>query len=198
MRVSVRELNDVCRRHDEALVAWYSRVPDAMPDGGDLRALLLAQHYCNFRLWALEDEARRTSVDDAVIADVKRSIDVWNQKRNDLIERIDEQVLAGLPPPDLAVAEQHSETVGQMIDRLSILSLKIWHMTGYASDGDNPALAAECAGKVAILREQRQDLERCLGRLLDACAAGKRFFKLYRQFKAYNDPRLNPVLAQQR
>jgi hypothetical protein len=198
MRASVRDLNDVCRRHDEALVVWYSQMPAGMPAGDDLGALVLAQHYCNFILWALEDEARRTNVDDSVIADVKRSIDGWNQKRNDLIERIDEKVLAGLPPPDLAAAEQHSETAGQMIDRLSILSLKIWHMSAYASDGKAPALAAECARKLEILREQRQDLARCLGRLLDACVAGRRFFKLYRQFKAYNDPRLNPVLARRR
>jgi hypothetical protein len=198
MRASVRELIDVCRRQDEALASWYSRLPEVMPEGDDLRVLVLAQHYCNFRLWSLEDEARRTNVDDAIIANVKRSIDAWNQKRNDLVERIDECVLAGLPVPDLASAEQHSETVGQMIDRLSILSLKIWHMSACASDSHVPALAAECAGKVAILKEQRQDLDRCLQRLLDACAAGKRFFKLYRQFKAYNDPRLNPALAQRR
>jgi hypothetical protein len=198
MRARVRDLNDVCRRQDEALVEWYSRRPDGIPGGDDIRALVLAQHYCNFILWALEDEARRTNVDDSVIADVKRSIDGWNQKRNDLIEQIDEKVLADLPVPDLAVAEQHSETAGQMIDRLSILSLKIWHMSAYASDGNAPALAAECAGKLEILQQQRQDLARCLGRLLEACAAGKRFFKLYRQFKAYNDPRLNPALAQRR
>jgi hypothetical protein len=198
MKASVCDLNDVCRRHDEALVAWYSQMPDGMPSGDDLGSLVLAQHYCNFSLWALEDEARRTNVNDSVIADVKRSIDRWNQRRNDLIERIDEKVLAGLPPPDSAVAEQHSETAGQMIDRLSILSLKIWHMSAYASDGNAPALATECSGKLEILKEQRQDLTRCLGRLLDACAAGRRFFKLYRQFKAYNDPRLNPALAQRR
>jgi hypothetical protein len=167
-----------------------------MPAGDDLGALVLAQHYCNFTLWALEDEARRRDVGDSVIAGVKRSIDGWNQKRNDMMERIDEALLAALPAPDPAVAEQHSETVGQMIDRLSILSLKIWHMTAYASDGSAPALAVECAGKLVILKEQRRDLARCLDRLLAECTAGKRFFKLYRQFKAYNDPRLNPVLAQ--
>jgi len=191
-------LDEMCERHDDALAEWYDRQPDGMPTGEDLPLLVLAQHYCNFMLWGLEDEARRRDVTDSVIAEVKRSIDGWNQARNDLVERVDEKILADLPRADPLVAEQHSETVGQMIDRLSILSLKIWHMTIHASQRDAPELATECATKLEVLREQRSDLVQCLGRLLEDCRAGKRFFKVYRQLKAYNDPRLNPALASRR
>jgi len=189
------ELRDLGRTHDAALGEWYGREPHGVPPAGDLRSLILAQHYCNFMLWGLEDEARRTDVADSVIAGIKRSIDGWNQARNDLIERIDEEILDRVPVADAADAEQHSETPGQMIDRMSILALKIWHMGGNVSRADDPALAVECAGKLEVLREQRQDLQDCLERLLVACAEGRRFFKLYRQFKSYNDPRLNPALA---
>ena len=145
-------MDNACERHDGALEDWYGQKPEDMPPPGeDLQSLVVAQHYCNFMLWGLEDEARRTDVDDSVIAGIKRSIDRWNQARNDLIEQIDQRVLSELPPVESAVAEQHSETAGQMIDRLSILSLKIWHMKINSARRDAPGLAAECAAKLGIL-----------------------------------------------
>jgi len=183
---------------DRALVEWYRASPASVDAGADLGSQVLAQHFCNFNLWNLEDEARRTDVDDGVIAGIKRAIDRWNQRRNDLIERIDEALLAELARVDVSCAEQHSETAGQMVDRLSILALKIWHMRALAQRRDDPALAAECAAKLAVLEVQRADLAGCLRRLLDDFRAGRRYFKIYRQFKAYNDPRLNPVLARGR
>jgi hypothetical protein len=188
-------LTDVCRWHDQALERWYAERPDDVPPGDDLASLVLAQHFCNVNLWDLEDEARRRDTPDGYIAETKRAIDGWNQRRNDLIERVDQALLAILGNIDLAQAEQHSETAGQIIDRLSILSLKIMHMSRHAARSDDRPLAAEAAAKVAVLRVQREDLDRCLQQLLADCASGRRFFKLYRQFKAYNDPRLNPALA---
>ncbi len=185
---------DFRQLHDQTLTVWYGGAAGDSDAGTDLASLVRAQHYCNFTLWNLEDEARRLDVEDAVIASTKRSIDRWNQRRNDLIEQIDAALLAQLPTA-ASGAEQHSETAGQMIDRLSILALKLYHMRRHAARRDAPALAAECAAKLAVLTTQRDDLASCLRRLLDACWAGRRFFKIYRQFKSYNDPRLNPALA---
>jgi hypothetical protein len=95
---------------------------------------------------------------------------------------------------DLSESEQHSETAGMMIDRLSILALKIWHMGRNAERAEDDQLRQECRAKAAILAAQRADLALCLNRLLEQFAAGKRHFKSYRQFKQYNDPRLNPAL----
>jgi hypothetical protein len=189
---------DFSRLHDEALADWYAGTAAEPPEAADIAGLVRAQHFCNFTLWGLEDEARRRDVDDTVIAGIKRSIDARNQNRNDLIERIDEAVLAVLPPADPGHGEQHSETAGQMIDRLSILSLKIWHMGVNARRTDDRSLAAQCAAKLEVLKAQRLDLAACLRRLLEDCRKGRRFFKLYRQFKQYNDPLLNPALRRAR
>jgi len=180
--------------HDQALGSWYASA-DARPVVGALGELLLAQHRCNYDLWGLEDDARRRDVADSVIAATKRAIDARNQDRNDLIERLDDAILRAYGNVDTATAELHSETAGQMIDRLSILALKIRNMRKLADDRSDPVLARECAAKVAVLEEQRCDLAVCLRHLLDDFARGARYFKSYRQFKAYNDPRLNPALS---
>lgn len=185
---------DIRDLHDRALARWFVEPPDDVAADDDLASLVRAQHFCNFRQWVLEDEARRTDVSDATIATIKRDIDRSNQRRNDLIERIDDHLLEHLARVDVSRAELNSETAGQIIDRLSILSLKIRHMAELASDPRDQGLAAECAGKLAILKQQRDDLSGCLDRLLEDFRAGRRFFKSYRQFKTYNDPRLNPAL----
>ncbi len=199
----------IAHLHDACLADWYGdptrrgvQLPAALPElqPEDIAAaeqVVVEQHFCNFSLWNYEDEARRTDVGDAYIAAVKRAIDAWNQRRNNLIERLDELLLAEFDPPRSG-AEQHSETVGMIVDRLSILSLKIWHMAIHASRRETPAVAAECAAKLEVLREQRSDLVSCLERLLREVRAGRRYFKVYRQFKAYNDPRLNPALMGRR
>ena len=109
-------------------------------------ALALAQHRANFDLWHEEDKARDPAATDAEIAAVKHAIDGLNQRRNDLVEKIDELLLtlAGEQNPD---APLHSETPGLMIDRLSILALKIYHTRrrGAPGDGDRGAPAEECS-----------------------------------------------------
>ena len=153
-------------------------------------------HRCNCLLWEEEDLARRRNVPDAEIAGNKRAIDRHNQQRNDAIERIDEQLLSVLSEiktkPD---AKLNSETPGAMIDRLSILSLKVHHMRlqTLRTDVDRAHVQA-CEAKLVRLDEQRQDLAGCLDRLLAEVACGEARFKIYRQFKMYNDPALNPAL----
>ena len=188
-------ISGIADLHDGFLAQWYAAKPEAEPEpGADLHTIVVAQHFCNFSLWNLEDEARRTDVDNDYIADTKRAIDRRNQLRNDRIEKVDEFLLGQVLVPASSSAVQHSETAGMIVDRLSILSLKVHHMGINAARTDDAALAAECAGKLEVLSQQRRDLAGCLAVLLADCEAGKRFFKVYRQFKAYNDERLNPAL----
>jgi len=153
-------------------------------------------HRHNRLLWDEEDLARRRNVADAEIARNKRAIDGYNQKRNDAIERIDEQLLESFSKakrkPDSRLS---SETAGAMVDRLSILSLKIHHMRLQTERKDvDRAHIDACLAKLARLNEQRTDLAACLDRLLAECARGESHFKVYRQFKMYNDPALNPAI----
>lgn len=155
-----------------------------------------ANHRCNSLLWNEEDKARRTDVDAADIAASKRLIDQYNQKRNDAIEAIDEQILSELDAcPRTEQARLNSETAGSMIDRLSILCLKIWHMREQTRRVDAGAQhIAACEAKLQRLLQQREDLGSCFDALLADARAGHAYFKVYRQFKMYNDPTLNPYL----
>lgn len=170
----------------------------ATPGDATLADLVEAAHFANFTIWGLEDEARRRDVGDARIAAVKRAIDPWNQRRNDLMEAIDTALLAHWANVDVESAELHSETAGMIIDRLSILALKIRNMERVvrsAAAGGDGALEAECRERASVLTAQRDDLAGCLARLLEDFAAGRRRFKSYRQLKSYNDERLNPALG---
>ncbi len=157
-------------------------------------SLILAQHAANFDLWHREDAARDPLAGDAVIAAVKRNIDKLNQRRNDLAERVDIALLDAAPAQNVA-APLHSETPGMMIDRLSILSLKVFHTAEEAHRrGADSAHHIRNQDRLVILEEQRTDLAACLDALWHDVTSGLRRFKLYRQMKMYNDPALNPVL----
>ncbi|HXJ09121.1 MAG TPA: DUF4254 domain-containing protein [Burkholderiales bacterium] len=159
-------------------------------------AAIEANHWHNGSLWEQEDLARRRNVPDSDIASNKRAIDAHNQKRNDAIEKIDEALLAVLDDiTRMRKARQHSETAGAMIDRLSILSLKIKAMRAQTERGDvDQAHLEACTSKLNLLLQQRSDLAACLDRLLAEASRGETFFKVYRQFKMYNDPKLNPAV----
>jgi hypothetical protein len=153
-------------------------------------------HRWNCSLWDEEDLARRRNVADAEIAGNKRAIDRYNQKRNDAIERIDEHLLSALAGTKRqAGARLNSETAGSMCDRLSIVSLKIHHMRlqTLRTDVDREHIET-CQAKLVRLLEQRDDLAACLERLLAESGRGEAYFKIYRQFKMYNDPNLNPAI----
>jgi hypothetical protein len=159
-----------------------------------LKDAIEANHQHNGLLWAQEDLARRKLAPDSEIAGNKRAIDLHNQKRNDAIERMDEELLKGLPQP-ASGARLNSETAGAMIDRLSILSLKIHNMRLQTQRTDVDAAHIEaCQRRLQRLVEQRKDLAACLDRLLEEAQRGESYFKVYRQFKMYNDPKLNPAV----
>jgi hypothetical protein len=174
---------------------WHQVQPEPVRDES-LEALIEAQHAANFALWHAEDEARQPSADDASVAAVKREIDRMNQVRNDTAERIDACLLASLRQASLGErGDQHSETPGMMMDRLSILSLKLFHTQEELDRAAAPPGHRERnAERLATLQEQRNDLAGCLDRVWMQVCAGERYFKQYRQLKMYNDPELNPVL----
>ena len=180
--------------HDARVAAGGATAGASLPD--EPWRSIAANHRCNHLLWDEEDRARRTDVPDASIAANKRAIDRYNQQRNDAIERIDEALLARLAGVTPAADAWHnSETAGAMIDRLSILSLKIHHMRLQTLREDASAEhVAACREKLARLAMQREDLARCLDTLLARAAEGRAFWRVYRQFKMYNDPALNPYL----
>lgn len=155
------------------------------------------QHLANFELWHEEDKARAPGASDHDIAEVKHSIDRINQRRNDLAEACDEMLMRwlkdrGLPAP---AAELHSETPGLIIDRLSILSLKLFHTHEEMVRADAPPGHADRnRERFDILSIQQADLVSSLDRLWQQVLAGERRIKLYRQMKMYNDPTLNPVV----
>ncbi len=184
--------------HDRLVDLWHRRPEeDGAPAGGEWLALVARQHRANFDLWHLEDEARAPGATDAELAAVKRRVDTTNQLRNDLAEEIDRALLAwlderGLPNCD---APLNSESPGLMIDRQSILALKIWHTRDeIGRAGSAPGHAERNRERLGLLEEQRADLAHCLDRLWRETLAGARRFKLYRQMKMYNDPSLNPAI----
>lgn len=193
---------ELLARHDALVRAWHddpdaaaalAETPSGLADGA-LAQAIGREHLVNIRLWHEEDEARRRDVPDRAIADSKRRIDRLNQQRNDLIEKIDEALAGGLPYADPS-APLHSETPGAIVDRLSILALKAYHMEeeSVRPDADEDHRRT-CGRRLAVLREQRSDLSACLEELLDDLAQGRRRFRVYRQFKMYNDPATNPAL----
>lgn len=151
-------------------------------------------HRWNFLLWQQEDQARRDDLGPEHVRRAKRAIDSYNQRRNDCVERLDQALLEALPAAT-EDAPAHSETPGMMLDRLSILALKVFYMGEQVERaGASEAHRARCRSKLEVLHRQRGDLLDCLVALLDAVAVGQRRFRVYFQFKMYNDPELNPLL----
>ena len=187
---AVTEFHDACHK----VAGWARNAPPRNAPG--LWHFVELNHRCNCLLWDEEDLARRTQVADAEIAANKRAIDRTNQKRNDAIEKMDEALLEGFAGVECRPgARLNSETAGSMIDRLSILSLKIHHMRLQTERRDvDSAHRENCGARLARFDGQRADLAGCLDRLLADVRNGDAWFKVYRQFKMYNDPALNPAL----
>lgn len=185
------------------VAAWHENEPrDEPPASGEataqaLRGLIRAEHLVNFRLWHVEDEARRTDVGPEVIAGCKRRIDGLNQRRNDLIEQVDMCVAALIKDvlPSHAADLRNTETLGSALDRLSIMALKIYHMREQAQRAEaGEDHVRQCAEKARVLDAQRNDLLKSALWLVDEFQRGEKTPGVNYQFKMYNDPALNPLL----
>ena len=201
-----RDLAAALAAQIKAVANWHEIEPDAVATTGftspaeQMEKLVLAQHFMNFSLWHTEDVARRKDVDASVIANCKYRIDVMNQKRNDAFEAVDACLVARLeqfiPPLQEGENPRHNtESLGMAVDRMSILALKIFHMAEQAARSDvDESHRRTCLGKLAVLEEQRNDLEQAIFDLIADFCSGVKRPKAYYQFKMYNDPMLNPQL----
>ena len=164
----------------------------------------IACHQCalNYRLWHQEDIARSPHAADTELAQVKRRIDKLNQQRNDHIELMDDWIAVSLERLGLVAAEDaplNTETPGSVIDRLAILALRLYHLEEQIQRADvDVAHRESVTAKRTVCLEQRADLATSLKQLLRDIAQGSKRHKIYRQFKMYNDPALNPYMYQTR
>jgi len=146
--------------------------------------------------WHLEDIIRKPDIDPKEALALKRRIDKSNQDRTDLVERIDGYFWRKYKDVKvLPEAVINTESPAWAIDRLSILILKIWHMRSEVERKDaTPEHKAQCQKKLDILLEQKDDLSSAIDQLLKDIESGRRYMKMYKQMKMYNDPSLNPSL----
>lgn len=161
-----------------------------------IEGMLFRKNWIDAVQWHMEDIIRDPEIDPAAALILKRRIDKSNQDRTDLVEKLDTyfmEMYKDVTP--LAEATINTETPAWAIDRLSILALKIYHMDVEVNRNDaSPEHIERCRSKLRTLLIQREDLTKAIQQLLDDIAAGKKYMKLYRQMKMYNDPATNPVL----
>jgi len=192
----MNDVQEITKLHRDMIVRWHAQEVDNPYDG--LLGVICKQCSFNFLLWHEEDIARSRDVTDQRIAEVKRAIDGYNQQRNDWIEKVDDCLTAMLAEQGVETndaAPLNTETPGSVIDRLSILALRIYHLQEQTERADiAPDLLASVEKKLAIANVQLADLSHSLQQLLDDIFSGRKRHKTYRQMKMYNDPRLNPYL----
>ena len=161
-----------------------------------LENILYSKNYIDTVQWHLEDIVRDPQIDPVSGLALKRRIDKSNQDRTDLVEQIDDYFLALYK--NVAVSDKatlNTESPAWAIDRLSILILKIWHMSEEVlRPGASDAHKQKCNSKLQILLEQEKDLSNSIDELIEDISSGRKIMKVYRQMKMYNDPSLNPIL----
>ena len=175
--------------------------PISNPYGHDtIENRLYLQCWIDSVQWHMEDIIRDPHIDPQEGMQLKHRIDRSNQDRTDLVEQIDSwfrQHFSDVTPrPD---ARLNTESPAWAVDRLSILALKIYHMREQANRQDATQQHRElCNGKLNVLLEQQKDLSLAIDQLLDDIKEGKKYMKVYRQMKMYNDPSTNPILYQKK
>lgn len=198
----MRDFIDNCNKIFEEAIRVYHATDDVdavMPNPyaeGSIEHRLFTKNWIDTVQWHLEDIIRDPAIDPVAALALKRRIDRSNQDRTDLVEQLDtyfrERFAEVKVLPDATI---NTESPAWALDRLSILALKIYHMHEQATRDDADAEhKAKCAAKLNVLLEQRVDLSTAIEQLLDDIAAGRKYMKVYRQMKMYNDPATNPVL----
>lgn len=167
---------------------------------GDIAYFIYLKNWIDTVQWHLEDIIRDPEIDPQEALKIKRRIDLSNQDRTDLVELIDSYFLDKYKEVEvLSEATINTESPAWAIDRLSILALKIYHMREQATRQDStPEHRAECQKKLDILIEQNSDLSTAIEQLLEDMRTGRKYMKVYKQMKMYNDPTLNPVLYEKK
>ena len=171
--------------------------PTRQPYAPDsIEGVLYAKNRIDAVQWHLEDIIRDPEIDPVAALALKRRIDRSNQERTDMVEELDTYFRTLYADVEVAPdATINTESPAWAFDRLSILALKIYHMEAEVNRPDaTPEHRARCAAKLAVLNEQRADLISAIDALLDDIAAGRKYMKVYRQMKMYNDADTNPVL----
>lgn len=163
---------------------------------GTIDFLLYEKNWIDVVQWHLEDIIRDPDIDPFKALEIKRRIDRSNQERTDLVEKIDDYFLNLFKEvKPLPYASINTESPAWAIDRLSILAVKIYHMRDEVNRTDaDEQHVINCREKLNILLNQREDLSQAIDTLLREIGEGKKYMKVYRQMKMYNDPSLNPVL----
>ena len=168
---------------------------DPYPEGS-FESLLYKKNWNDTVQWHLEDLIRDPHIDPVAALQLKRRIDSANQVRTDMVEKIDDFFLETFRNTPLQPnARLNSETPAWLLDRMSILLLKIYHMQEQIGRKDvDERHIAQCKTKLQVLTEQREDMRQCFDELMDDLKKGIRKMKVYRQMKMYNDATLNPIL----
>lgn len=165
---------------------------------GSIEYLLFAKNWVDTVQWHYEDIIRDPQIDPVAALDLKRKIDASNQVRTDMVEYIDSYFLqkyAGVQVK--ANAKINTESPAWAIDRLSILALKIYHMSEEANRAEaTPEHRAKCQEKLNVLLDQKNDMFVSISQLIEDIENGDKYMKVYKQMKMYNDEELNPVLYQ--
>lgn len=182
--------------HRCAIVEWKQNTSSRTQR--DFLSIAEENHAFNFQLWHAEDRARRDDLGFEHVYHAKREIDQCNQQRNNRMEEMDQWLSQQFKPVPPGTCPVHSETPGMMIDRLSILALKHYHMAEQARRMDvDDEHRLRCQNKAQIIEWQQQQLQENCRDLLQQVVDRERTFILYHQFKMYNDPTLNPELYAQ-
>lgn len=165
---------------------------------GTIEYLLYAKNWVDTVQWHYEDIIRDPQIDPVAALDLKRKIDASNQVRTDMVEYIDSYFLQKYKDVTVkADAKINTESPAWAIDRLSILALKIYHMSEEANRAEaTPEHRAKCQEKLNVLLDQKSDMFTSISELLTDISNGDKYMKVYKQMKMYNDEELNPVLYQ--